>query len=213
MLDDGDAREGVLSFVQAQQTADPGSGAVAQGLGSGGTGMDRRLGKIEQIGYVVADIEAACRAWADTQGVGPWLLSRDLEFSGTYDGQPTSPRLHVALAYHGDVQVELIQQLDDGPSPYRAYLPPGGSGIHHVGYCIEDDVGARIEQARAQGLDLRLDIRGHGGMRFAYLSLPAMAPVFVELIETPRWLRGTFDQLRAAAATWEGGSPFLGAPD
>lgn len=173
--------------------------------------MSRRLGKIEQIGYVVADIEAACRTWAGTQGVGPWLLSRDLEFSGTYDGEPTSPRLHVALAYQGDVQIELIQQLDDSPSPYRSYLRQGCPGIHHIGYCVEDDIDGRIEQARSQGLDLRFDIRGQGGMRFAYVSLPGMAPVFLELIETPPWLRETFDQLRAAAAAWDGANPFLGA--
>lgn len=172
--------------------------------------IDRRLGTLEQIGYVTTDIEAACRTWAETQGVGPWLLTRGLEFVGTYDGQPTRPKLDVALAYQGNVQVELIQQLDDEPSPYRSYLRQGCPGIHHVGVLVTDDIHRRIDQAIAQGLELRYDVRGNGEMRFAYLTLPQMVPVFVELIDTPPWLRETFDQLRAAAAAWDGRNPFLG---
>jgi methylmalonyl-CoA/ethylmalonyl-CoA epimerase len=175
--------------------------------------MQARFGTLAQIGYVVANIEAACRIWAGSQGVGPWLLTRGLAFEGLYDGEPTAPKLNVALAYQGGIQIELIEPLDDSPSPYRWCVREGRPGIHHIGYLVEDDIHGRIEQARAQGLSLRWDVKGHGGLRFAYLTLPGTAPIFVELIETPPWLRETFDQLQAAAATWDGRNLFFGQPD
>jgi hypothetical protein len=169
--------------------------------------MDKGLGTIGQISYLVEDIGAACRTWVDTQGVGPWTIVRNLEFSGTYDGASTRVKLHVALAYQGDMQFELIQQLDDSPSPYRSYFQRGCAGIHHIGYLIEGRIDALVEKARIQGLELRFDVRSQIGTRQAYLSLPGMAPVFVELVETDEAKRAMFEHLKNEAAGWDGRDP------
>jgi len=174
--------------------------------------MQGRLGTLAQVGYVVEDIEAACRIWSASQGIGPWLRTRDLVFEGVFDGEPSAAKLNVALAYQGGIQIELIEPLDDSPSPYRTFVRGNRPGIHHIGYLVEDDIHARIEQAQAQGLTLRWDVKGQEGLRFAYLALPLVAPVFVELIETPPWLRATFEGLQAAAAAWDGHAVFLGEP-
>lgn len=45
-------------------------------------------GAINQIAYVVPDIDVAVRWWAEVMGVGPFLALRDLEFeTSDYKGR------------------------------------------------------------------------------------------------------------------------------
>ena len=63
---------------------------------------------------------------------------------------PPSARIAVAITYSGDLQVELIQPLDDHPSPYRDFRAAHGSGLHHVAH-FTDDYDAALAAYRGPG--------------------------------------------------------------
>ncbi len=101
--------------------------------------MDSWLGPIDQLGYVVDDIESAMNHWIERLGVGPFYFlpsppMQDL----AYRGQPTEARIAVALSFSGPLQIELIQPLDDHPTPYRDFMAVHGTGLHHVARFVDD---------------------------------------------------------------------------
>ena len=95
--------------------------------------MSLLAGGIRQNGYVVDDLDEAIRYWTNVIGVGPFFRADHvpLDFF-THEGRPSAPDLNIALANSGDVQLELIQQLNDAPSPWRNFALAKGSGLHHV---------------------------------------------------------------------------------
>ena len=105
------------------------------------TFLQSRFGPIRQIAYIVANIDDAIRAWNIEMGVGPFAVARDVApFAGAhYRGEPCDDlRLNLAFAYLGDVQLELIEQLDERPSIYREMLDRGNPGLHHYCFGVDD---------------------------------------------------------------------------
>ena len=101
--------------------------------------MSRIFGTIRQNGYVVRDIEAAMKHWIDVIGVGPWFYTEHFPFHGfEYKGQPSDPHVSIALANSGPLQLELIQQRNDAPSMFKAFIDAGHEGLQHVAYWPED---------------------------------------------------------------------------
>ena len=97
--------------------------------------MSHRFGPITQNGYVVPDLDAAMKHWVDVLGVGPWFDMGVPDFEDmTYRGKPTDPKVRIALANSGDLQIELIEPLDKEPSCYREFLDAtrGKGGLQHV---------------------------------------------------------------------------------
>lgn len=170
-----------------------------------------QLGRIEQISYLVRGIRDACQQWIDTQGIGPWVIVRNLALTGSYDGIHTEPLLDVALAYNGDLQIELIEMRNEAPSPYLACFQSGQLGLHHVGYFEAQDIDGRVARAQNQGLRLRYDVRSLLGTRYVYLTPPEgvtqQAPVWVEIVETEQATRALFEHLRQTAQSWDGSEP------
>ena len=73
--------------------------------------------------------------WLGAFDVGPFFYLPSPPLNDlVYRGEPTSARIGVAITYSGDLQVELIQPLDDHPSPYRDFRSAYGSGLHHVAH-------------------------------------------------------------------------------
>ncbi|HWR70018.1 MAG TPA: VOC family protein, partial [Dehalococcoidia bacterium] len=88
-----------------------------------------RLPKVSQLGYVVADIERACKYYESTLGIGPFCPPFEVDMSGaTFKGNAVQTKIKVAFVQSGDVQIELIQPLD-GNNPYTEYLAKHGDGI------------------------------------------------------------------------------------
>ena len=80
--------------------------------------------RFNQIGYVVRDLDAVVRAYADRLGIGAWLLytyGTPLVKDMTYRGRPQPYRMRIAMAQCGDLQLELIQSLE-GPNIYEEFL-------------------------------------------------------------------------------------------
>src|ERR1700719_3997028 len=99
--------------------------------------MKSNFNKGTQWGIVVADIEAAMQHWIKVFNVGPFFHIRKIrrhEHNAIYKGNPTDVQITVAFSYFGETQLEIIQQLNDSPSPYRDFLEVGRSGIQHIGF-------------------------------------------------------------------------------
>jgi len=94
---------------------------------------------IIQIAYVVDDLDEAMRHYVEELSVGPWFVLRDwTPDDASYRGAPSQAPMHLAMAYNGHIQLELIQPTDDSPSVYREVLGTTGPGFHHFGVACED---------------------------------------------------------------------------
>ncbi|MEM7094183.1 MAG: VOC family protein [Actinomycetota bacterium] len=162
------------------------------------------FGPIGQIGYVVTDLMGAAQQWTDTIGIGPWTIFERAAFDEyRYEGEPAEIEIGVALAFMGDVQIELIQPLDDAPSMYREMLDTFGDGAQHICFYPDD-----YEAAIAAGIDAGMTVGQDGsiwGIDFAYLR-GAHGQV-LELARLSERRRAGRDAAIAEAATWDGTDP------
>lgn len=174
--------------------------------------MSRFLGEIRQLGYVVADIEAAMRHWAETMGVGPWYYAPAVPIEDYhYDGEPHAVRNSVALANSGFVQIELIQTRDDAPSMYRDFLEAGHSGLQHVAYWTErfDEDLAAME---ARGFRVKMGGKVGDDGRFVYFDKEMHPGTVIELSEVVGPKGRLFRAIRDASVGWDGTDPVRAFP-
>ena len=110
--------------------------------------------------------------------------------------------MHVALGYQEGMEIELIEDLGHGPSPYRA---PAGTpliGMHHVAW-FSDDVAADVARGRARGMNVSFEA-ANAVTRVAYLEDPGEPKLLLEFIEMNAVMRAGFDARLAAARAWQG---------
>ena len=173
----------------------------------GGQDSSPVLGPIGQLGYVVDDISAAMAHWLEALDVGPFFyLPAPPLHDLVYRGEPTGARIAVAITYSGDLQVELIQPLDDEPSPYRDFQSDYGSGLHHVAH-FTDEYDAALASYRAKGRIPYYEGRGlTADQRFSYFDSPSHGGTVNEVVETSGF-GGFFEFMRAQSAEWDGTEP------
>ena len=154
-----------------------------------------------QYAYVVDDIRAACLAWVDLIGAGPFFLSmHHTSPDHFYRGQPSEADLSYAFGQAGPAHIQLIEQHNDAPSVYREVVAPGVNGFHHVAILPAD---FEAEKARfvAEGCEVVTTLTS--AARVAYVDARAKIGCFVELYEDNPGLRQTFDDWRAAHEAWD----------
>ena len=157
--------------------------AVAVGMMSG------TFGDIRQLGYVVQDLGRAVETWTTQLGVGPWTIIRNITLKSVY---------------RGEMQIELIEQRNEAPSPYRPYIERGHYGLHHTAF-LSEQIDADVTRAEVAGLRVVCDIRMPMGGRYVYLQSAGLgSQLYVEFLEATPMLRQMFAQGIAAAATWDG---------
>lgn len=168
--------------------------------------MSRYLGEIRQNGFVVRDIQAAMKHWADELGIGPFLHREDASFADfRYRGSPSKARASLAFAHAGPLQIELIQPLDDEPSMYRDFLAAGREGLQHLGYLVDD-----YEGAVAGCLDRGWTVGQSGsidGVRFTYFDTETHPGTVIEVIEGTDLARGFYAMLEERCRSWDGSDP------
>lgn len=140
-----------------------------------------------QVAYVVRDLDAAVRHWADALGVGPWsvwTLTPDVLNDAVYRGEPATFSFRHALAWSGPLQFELVQPLD-GPSIFADQLAATGPGLNHVGVLADDHAAASEEIVSRGYVPLQSARFGKSeDGRFAYFHSPE-GDAIVELIHPP----------------------------
>lgn len=164
------------------------------------------IGPVMQMAYVPVDFEGAVRYWADVMGVGPFFLIENIALEDMrYRGESSDAVFSIALAYWGEVQIELIRPENDAPSVYG-----GDYGVrdrlHHV--CILTD---DIEKARAiceaQSAEILVEARVGEDGAVLYADPGAGPGHVVEILQPTSGSADLFAMIRAAAADWDGSDP------
>lgn len=167
--------------------------------------------KVTQNAWVVRDIEAAAKQWSRTMGIGPFFLGNytsDLFEGMRYRGEPGALNMKTAIAFSGDLQIELIQPMDDGPSAYRDVYPAGSEGFHHMCFW-SDDIDADLACYAAAGSPTVNVGRMRGGPRFAYVDTRASMGCMVELLEPHEHVIALFAGWQKRAEKWDGVEPIV----
>lgn len=170
--------------------------------------MGRGFGPVVQVAYLVPDIDAAMEHWLRHAGLGPWTNFRNIELETRFDERDFTLRIHEALAYQGNLQIQLVQSLNpsDVPTPYSEWIRAGRYGVHHVAH-FSEDVAADVARAREQGFERVCAMKDKGGFRYFYLQSTAMPEVWIEFLESSSMLREIFASGIAEAARWDGADP------
>lgn len=156
------------------------------GDGAKGAVALRVLGEeIGQIGIVVPDLDVALEAHAAYGSFSIWTYDRSV-VPGLHEAErPADYRFRIALnAQHP--QIELIQPLDDR-STFARWLGAGHSGVHHLGYLVED-IAATTAAMEEAGFAVIAGGTGHGADGtggFCYYDTIAAVGYITEAIERP----------------------------
>jgi hypothetical protein len=93
-----------------------------------------------QICWLVKDIQAAEKFFVETIGIPKFMRFESLkaqETEGVYRGKPGNWDFKLYIAYAGDTQIELIQQVS-GDSMFKEFLDQHGNAVQHVAYWLDD---------------------------------------------------------------------------
>ena len=171
-------------------------------------GLISTVGPVMQLAFTPRDFDAAVAHWTKTMGVGPFFYIDHAPIENVvFRGAPSNVDFGLAISSWGDIQIELIRQHNNAPSIYNsAPWAREGNALHHV--CLmTDDIRKAENAVDAGGGDIvvRLDVVGGG--RAIYADMGG-GEGLVEVLEPGPGGAALFDQMRAAAAEWDGADPF-----
>lgn len=162
------------------------------------------IGPVMQFAFVPKDFDAAVRHWTETMGVGPfYLIENNFLEDGKYLSDPYHCVFSIAIAYWGDMQIELVRQENDAPSIYRG---AEGEALHHTCILTDDIVEARriAEEAGAKVLvEGKVGADGH----VLYVDTGGGPGTIVEILQSATGTDGLFAMIKAASVGWDGSAP------
>ncbi len=163
--------------------------------------------RLVQLAYRVHDIEAACRSWAATLGVGPFLLRRNMEVTTTHRGEPAAYDHSAAFGQWGPVMVELIEVHSCFPDTLVEMVEHDAMGqLHHVA-CFVEDLDATSDQLQADGMELAMEVVSTSGIRTHFLDARSTSGCLLELYSPNEHLQSLYDKVRDLAVDWDGSDP------
>ena len=167
----------------------------------------RAIGRIDQVGFVVDDLEAAIAHWSGKLGVGPFFVSEHVPYKTfTYYGQETPIDLSLAFSYIGPLQIELIKQHNDVPSMYQKLKKSAPNGLVHMAKYV-DDLDAAAAPLIAAGNPVIQYSCDEGGVETLYLETDLHNGGLIEFIRVPDGHKPYLDLIREAVADWDGARP------
>jgi hypothetical protein len=168
--------------------------------------MVRTPTNLFQAAWVVNDLEKSIRHWLATTGIGPFFVVPHAKVERIlYRGAPATLDMSVGIAQAGPIQIELIQQHNDGPSAYRDMYPKGQEGFHHL-CTMTNSFDADVDRYRSQGCAAATQ-GAFGDMRFVYVDTRASLGHMTEIIEDRDSIKKMFKLIADAAVGWHGDDP------
>ena len=156
----------------------------------------------DQIAFVVEDLSTALRRWGVTAADDHWRIwtyGPTMIEEQTYLGEPAD--YSMLLAMNGTrPQLELVQPLD-GPSIYHTWRNAGRTGVHHLGYYVDDidEVIGSMQDAGFACVQTGARYGADGTGKFAYFDTVEALGFYLEGIQVPT-------ERRAPESVWpEGG--------
>jgi catechol 2,3-dioxygenase-like lactoylglutathione lyase family enzyme len=140
------------------------------------------LGPIDQVSYVVADLERALPRYEAM--FGPFQTGTSPLPDCTIRGRRADCVLKLAVNNAGPVEIELIEVLE-GDTPHSEHLRAHGEGLHHVRFRV-DDLDAKLPELETAGYRTVFEKRFGPNVAFAYLEAPEeIGGSLVELLQMP----------------------------
>jgi hypothetical protein len=123
-------------------------------------------------------------------------------------GKPSNVEFIAAITNSGEMQIELIQQLNDAPSLYRDFLDAGKEGIQHISHWLDTE---GFDKKYQELLDLGF-IVGHEGSigpsgRFAYFISDHLPGTILEVSEMSGFKGEYFKAICEMCENWDGSDP------
>jgi hypothetical protein len=169
--------------------------------------VSRLFGNVRQNGYVVEDINAALDHWTKTLGIGPFYKIDKIPLSSyRYRGEESPVELAVALGFSGGIQFELIQQLNDAPSPYLDFVRDHGFGLQHISSWSEQ-YDRDLRTVAAAGISVIADGKVTNGPRFCYFDTGMIGGTMIEMADFTPEFAARAAKMERAAREWDGIEP------
>jgi hypothetical protein len=134
-----------------------------------------------QIAYVVRNLDAARRRFAEDFGVTQWDILDMEALLG-----PGHGTRFIGNAYSGDVMIELIEPDPERHTIYRDWIPAAEDGIrlHHLGFLVFGDAEFRAATAHLEAAGFPAAHSGSFGNRldYHYADTTAVLGHYYELI-------------------------------
>lgn len=171
--------------------------------------VDNILGPVKQWGYLVKDLDEAMACWVEQLGIGPWWGYRNVCSRALIDGAESDVVMSVGLAYHQGMQIELIHQTNDAPSPYRYFYDNSSDAqvLQQIAYMVPD-IDQAISQCEARGMYETARIVPAPGLNYVYMSSPAMRGMVIELMAHDQGFLDEYARCSAEADVWTGDDPY-----
>lgn len=160
-------------------------------------------GAILELCHVTDDLDAAMVHWTRDLRVGPFFAFDVPVLPGQlYYGASTEVALRVAFGFSGGLLIELLEQTNDGPSPFRDFLRERGPGLHHVMPRGHFDT----DHARLSAAGHRVAFSGTmpGGERFCLFDTRSASGAYTELMEISPAMEGMLRHMEAISRAWDG---------
>lgn len=166
--------------------------------------MSQLFGPVQQLGYIVRDLESAMRHWTQNLHIGPFYQV-DRAAVGGLD-RPGKARVagqRVALTYSGHLQIELIEQAD----ATTGFTAAGHEGLHHIGFFTEH-FDRDLQRAMEAGLSVeRSTAAGDPAGKSAYFASSGHTGTVLKLIDLQSSNRDLYRMVRTEAERWDGSGP------
>ncbi len=150
-----------------------------------------------QIAFVVKDIKAGQKFFNQHLGVPKFYLFEDIKIEDRiYRGREGNFRQHLALAYAGDIQLELIEPIS-GDSIFFDFLKSKGEGMHHLGFLVNDyDLAVGDFAQNGYPLIQSGRVGSTPGARFALFDTSAAIGSLMEIIVLDEDTRNLFNRIK-----------------
>lgn len=132
-------------------------------------------GEINQLGFVVTDMDAAMQKYGELYMVEQWYRPVTGEQDVIcYHGKEISDEgMDLIVGYYGDMEIELIQPANE-PNVYSAYIDQYGEGFHHICYHVKD-LDAALDYYQALGFEVVQNgslVSNLSSTNYAYIARP-----------------------------------------
>jgi methylmalonyl-CoA epimerase len=131
-----------------------------------------RIKRIEHVAVAVKDMQASIDLLRDAFGL-------------TLEYQERLGDISLAMLPVGETYIELLDGVRRDSAIGRQ-IPPGGEGLFHL--CFEvDDIDGALAELKAKGVALidQTPRAGHGGSRIAFIDPAATGNMLIELAQLP----------------------------
>lgn len=154
---------------------------------------------INQVAYIVEDLEKACLEHSETFGSGPFLYMDPMPQKGLYRGKECEWTMQTAYGQFGDKQIEMIKFIEGDANPYGDI-----KGFHHFSMWV-DDYEAAIKHFADLGFEPLMSMQSGGGLKVAYIDCYDKWGHYVE-VHNP--IEGMWNMVAQAAKEWDGKNPY-----